>query len=182
MTVSLIAARSENDVIGRGQHIPWLLPADLKHFKSLTTGHTIVMGRKTFDAIGRALPQRRTVVVTRNSEFRRDGVTVVSSLDEALRVAHQDPFETDGQVEVFVVGGGEIYQQALPLADKMYLTRVHTTVDGDVRFPEFRKDEWEERHSDRHAADEGNEFDYTFELWERRGERGVGSGPPRPAP
>ena len=171
MTVSLIAARSENDVIGRHGGIPWHLPADLQHFKRLTTGHTIVTGRKTFQSIGRPLPGRRTVVITRNPDFTAEDVTAVSSLDEALCTAEQDPFETDGRVEVFVVGGEEIYKQALPLAGRMYLTRVHTVVDGNVRFPEFTEEEWELRSSEQHAADEKNPHDYTFEVWERRGAR-----------
>ncbi len=173
MTVSLIAARSENDVIGRNGGIPRHHPADLQHYKRLTTGHTIETGRKTFQSIGRPLPGRRTVVITRNSDFGAEDVTVVSSLNEALRTAEQDPFETDGQVEVFVVGGGEIYREALPLAARMYLTRVHTVVDGNVRFPEFTEEEWELRSSERHAADEKNPHDYTFEVWERKG---AGSG------
>ena len=178
MIVSLIAARSENDVIGQDGGIPWHLPADLQHFKRLTTGHTIVTGRKTFQSIGRPLPGRRTVVITRNPDFGADGATVVSSLDEALRTAEKDPFETDGRVEVFVVGGAEIYEQALPLAGRMYLTRVHTVIDGNVRFPEVAEEEWELRSSERHAADEKNLHDYTFEVWERKGE---GRGP-RPPP
>ncbi len=183
MTVSLIAARSENDVIGRHGAIPWHLPADLQHFKRLTTGHTIVTGRKTFQSIGRPLPGRRTVVITRNPDFGPEDVTVVSSLGEALRTAEQDPFETDGRVEVFVVGGGEIYKQALPLAGWMYLTRVHTVVDGNVRFPEFTEEEWELRSSVRHAADEKNPHDYTFEVWGRRGEgRGERGEGPAPLP
>jgi dihydrofolate reductase len=168
MTVSLIAARSENDVIGRDQGIPWHLPADLRHFKRLTTGHTIIMGRKTFECIGRALPDRRTIVVTRNDDFAAESIVVASSLDEAIRISLEEPFEADGEVEVFVVGGGEIYQQALGRADRLYLTRVHTVVEGTVTFPAFVEEEWECRDTEWHAADEKNPFDYTFETWERQ--------------
>ena len=168
MTVSIVAARSENDIIGRGPDIPWHLPADLKHFKKLTTGHTIVMGRKTFDTIGRALPNRRTIVITRNTDFDNPDVTAASSLEEALRVAAQDPYERDGQVDIFIVGGGEIYKHALPRAATMFLTRVHAMIEGDVRFPEFGDEEWQCVSSERHPADEKNAFDYTFEVWERR--------------
>jgi dihydrofolate reductase len=167
MTVSIVAARSENDIIGRGQHIPWHLPADLKHFKNLTTGHTIVMGRKTFDSIGRALPKRRTIVITRNTVFDDPDVTVASSLDEALHVAMQDSYESDDPVEIFIIGGGEIYRQAIPRAKKMFLTRVHSEIEGDVRFPEFGDKEWECVSAERHAADAKNAYDYTFEVWER---------------
>ena len=168
MTVSLIAARSDNDIIGRDRGIPWHLPADLKHFKRLTTGHTIIMGRKTFESIGRALPDRRTIVVTRNADFAGEDIVVAPSLEEAFRRAVDEPFETDGEVEVFVVGGGEIYRQALDRADRMYLTRVHTVVEGDVRFPEFAEEEWDCSDTEWHAVDEKNPFDYTFEVWERK--------------
>ncbi len=175
MTVSLVAARSENDIIGHGPDIPWHLPADLEYFKNLTTGHTIVMGRKTFDSIGRALPNRRTIVITRNTDFRNAGVATATSLEDALRIAEQDPYETDGACEIFVVGGGEIFHHALSHADKMFLTRVHAEIEGDVRFPEFADEEWECVSAERHPADATHAFDYTFEVWARR-ERGAGSG------
>ncbi len=175
MTVSIVAARSENNIIGRGQDIPWHLPADLTHFKNLTSGHTIVMGRKTFDSIGRALPSRRTIVITHNTVIDDPDVTVASSLEEALRVAVDDPYESDVPVEIFIVGGGEIYGHAIPRAEKMFLTRVHAEIEGDVRFPEFRDEEWECISAERHPADAKNPFDYTFEVWERR-EWGAGSG------
>ena len=167
MTLSIVAARSENDIIGRGQDIPWHLPADLKYFKDLTTGHTIVMGRKTFESIGRTLPNRRTIVITRNTVIDDPDVTVASSLEEALHVAVQDSYEPDGQVEIFVIGGGEIYKHAIPQAEKMFLTRVHAEIDGDVRFPEFRDEEWECISAERHSADAKNAYDYTFEVWQR---------------
>ncbi len=170
MTVSIVAARSENNIIGRGPDIPWHLPADLKHFKNLTTGHTIVMGRKTFDSMGRALPNRRTIVITRDTVIDDPDVTVASSLEEALRVAVQDPYEPGGQVEIFIIGGGEIYRHAIARAEKMFLTRVHAEIEGDVRFPEFGDEEWECISAERHPADAKNAFDYTFEVWERRGE------------
>ena len=163
MIVALVAARSENNVIGNGAEIPWHLPADLKFFKQLTTGHTIVMGRKTFDTLAKPLPNRRTIVLTRSRAYRQAGIDVAHSFETAFDLA--DP--GDGE-EVFIVGGEEIYRMALPYAQRMYLTRVHTIVPGDAFFPEFSDDEWELTENARHAADERHEFDYTFEVWEKR--------------
>lgn len=163
MIVALVAARSENNVIGTGSEIPWHLPADLSFFKQLTTGHTIVMGRKTFATLAKPLPNRRTIVVTRSRAYRKAGIDIAHSLETAFDLA--DP--SDGE-EVFIVGGEEIYRMALPYAQRMYLTRVHTIVPGDVFFPEFSDDEWDLTESVRHTADERHEFDYTFELWEKR--------------
>ena len=166
MKVALIAARSDNNVIGSEGRIPWHLPADLKHFKALTVGHAIMMGRKTFESIGKPLPDRLTVVVSRNRDYKRAGITVVHSPEAALAFADQN------ETEVFVCGGAEIYRLALPLANRMYLTRVHTVVRGNVLFPEFSSKEWQLTESDPHKADDKNAFDYTFEVWERIGDRG----------
>ncbi len=163
MIVALVAARSENNVIGNGSEVPWHLPADLKFFKQLTTGHTIVMGRNTFDTLAKPLPNRRTIVLTRSRAYRQAGIDVAHSFETAFDLA--DP--GDGE-EVFIVGGEEIYRMALPYAQRMYLTRVHTIVPGDAFFPEFSDDEWELTENARHAADERHEFDYTFEVWEKR--------------
>jgi dihydrofolate reductase len=163
MIVALVAARSENNVIGNGGEIPWHLPGDLEFFKELTTGHTIIMGRKTFETLPRPLPNRRTIVLTRDRTYRPAGVEVTHSLETALDLA--DPEERE---EVFVVGGEEVYRIALPYARRMYLTRVHTIAPGDVFFPEFPADEWEHTQTARHEADDQHEFDYTFEVWERR--------------
>ena len=170
MRVALIAARSENDVIGQEGKIPWHLSADLRRFKALTTGHTLIMGRKTFESIGRPLPERVTIVVSRSQGYAAAGVTVVHSLEDALAVAERGA-STSGSPDharLFVCGGAEVYRSALPIANHMHLTRVHTVVQGDVRFPEFSVDEWQRTATARHDADERNAFDYTFEEWERK--------------
>jgi dihydrofolate reductase len=138
MTVILIAAVGSNGVIGRDNDLPWRIREDLRHFKQLTLGHTLVMGRKTYDSIGRPLPGRRTVVVTRQPGWsaEAEGVEVAHSLDDALKVANGN--------DVYVAGGGEIYRQALPLADRLELTEVAQSPAGDVTFPAFDQAEWTE--------------------------------------
>jgi dihydrofolate reductase len=134
MTIILIAAVGANGVIGRDNDLPWRIREDLQHFKQLTLGHTLVMGRKTYDSIGRPLPGRRTVVVTRQPDWSADGVEVVHTVEEALK--------QDG--DIYVAGGGEIYRQALPYADRLELTEVDQSPDGDVTFPAFDRTEWRE--------------------------------------
>jgi dihydrofolate reductase len=136
MTVVLIAAVGRNRVIGRDNDLPWRIPADLRHFKALTLGHTLVMGRRTYDSIGRPLPGRRTVVVTRQPDWATPGVEVAHSLEAALKVA-------DGN-EIYVAGGGEIYRQAFPYADRLELTEVDQSPAGDVTFPAFDRADWTE--------------------------------------
>jgi dihydrofolate reductase len=136
MSVTLIVAVGKNGVIGRDNDLPWRLPEDLKRFKRLTLGHTLVMGRKTYDSIGRPLPGRATIVVTRRRDWSADGVTVAYSLPEALSLATGD--------RVFVAGGGEIYRQALPYADGLEVTEVDQTPDGDVTFPDLDPAIWQE--------------------------------------
>ncbi|MEE8525336.1 MAG: dihydrofolate reductase [Thermoanaerobaculia bacterium] len=161
MRVSLLVAMAENGVIGRDGHLPWHLPADLKRFKRLTTGHVIIMGRKTFESIGRPLPKRRSVVITRNPRFQPQGVAVVHSLDEALRTLR-------GEDEVFVIGGAEIFELALARADRLYLTRVHADVEGDVRLPQLDLGDWRLTASERHQADPRHACAFSFEQWDRR--------------
>ena len=158
--VSLIAAMSENRVIGRGGHLPWRLPDDLKYFKQLTVDHTVIMGRRTFDEIKRPLDNRRNVVITRNKEFRPHGVTVVPSLKEALAVGATED-------EVFVIGGGEIFQLALPRADRIYLTVVHARVKGDTFFPEFEGEAWVLEDEEHHEADAKHAYAFTFRTYYR---------------
>ena len=136
MSVVLIAAVGRNGVIGRDNDLPWRIREDLQHFKQLTLGHTLVMGRKTYDSIGRPLPGRRTVVITRQSDWTADGVEVVHSLDDALKLA-------DGN-DVYVAGGGEIYRLALPSADRLELTEVDQSPEGDVTFPAIDPTAWTE--------------------------------------
>ena len=162
MTVSAIVAAARNNVIGRDNQIPWYLSADLKYFKKTTLGHHVIMGRKSFESIGRPLPKRTNVVITRDPFFVATGCVVVHSLAEALEFAEQA-----GETEAFVIGGGEIYRQAMPLLDKIYLTEVAANVDGTVFFPEIDENEWREVFREAHGADEKNEFDFTFRILER---------------
>lgn len=162
MRISLIAAMAENGVIGRGGQLPWRLSADLARFKRLTLGHTVIMGRKTWESIGRPLPGRRMVVVTRQSGYRSDGVEVVGSLEEAFQVAR-----AAGDDQAFVIGGAEVYRQALPSVDRIYITLVLAEIEGDTKFPEVDWDAWARIDSESHAADEKNEFATAFHVFER---------------
>ncbi len=161
MTVSIIVAMAENGVIGRDMDLPWHISADLKRFKALTMGHHIVMGRKTYESIGRLLPGRTTVIVTRQSDYQVEGAVIVNSLEAAQAAA-------TGDSELFIIGGGQIYEIALPLADRLHVTRVHTEVDGDTSFPAVDWDQWELVSAERHGADEKNDHDFTFESYQRK--------------
>jgi len=164
MRISLIVAVAENGVIGRGGELPWRLSSDLQRFKRLTMGHTIVMGRRTWESIGRPLPGRRTVVVTRQSDYRigSPDVTVVSSLDAALEVA-----QCAGDTEAFVIGGAELFREALPQADRLYYTRVLANVDGDTWFPDVDWNAWRKIESELTHANKKNDYPTTFEIQER---------------
>lgn len=155
MIVSLVAAMAENRVIGRDGGLPWHLPDDLKRFKRLTVDHTVVMGRKTFAEVKRPLPNRRNVVITRDPDFRSPGVIAVPSLEEALAIAATER-------QVFVIGGGEIYRLALPVAHRLYLTIVHAEVDGDTTFPAFDEQAWVLEEEAHHPADERHQYAFTF--------------------
>lgn len=157
MKLSIIVAAAENDVIGRDNQLIWRLPNDLKHFKALTTGHTVIMGRKTYESLGRPLPNRTHIIITRNPDYRQEGCTVVHSLDEAISLAR-----AAGETEAFIIGGGEIYRQAWNKADTLYLTRVHTQVEGDTSIPSVAGDHWVEAEVVACKADEKNQYDYSF--------------------
>jgi dihydrofolate reductase len=157
--VSLIAAVAANGVIGRDGRMPWHLPEDLKRFKALTMGHAIVMGRKTFDSIGRLLPGRRTIIVTRQRNYRVEGAEVVHSVDDAIALARGDD-------EIFVIGGGEIYVQALPRATRLHMTEIDTAVEGDVRFPPIQKAQWHEVDRESRRSEDGTPF--AFVTYERK--------------
>jgi dihydrofolate reductase len=159
--LALIAAVARNGVIGRGGEMPWRIPADLQYFKAATMGKPMIMGRRTFDSIGRALPGRTSIVVTRNADFAADDVEVAGDLDRALAIAAQT-----GSDEVMVIGGGEIYAAALPRADRLYLTEVHIDADGDVHFPALDRAQWREASRDDHAA-EGDAPAFSFVVLER---------------
>jgi len=159
MLLSVIVAIAENGVIGGGNQLLWHIPEDLKRFKSVTTGHTVIMGRKTFESIGKPLPGRVNIVISRNPNFHPDGVLVASSLAAALELAKNDS-------EAFIIGGGEIYRQALPLASKLYVTRVHKSYEGDTTFPLINPNEWELIQSEKGNPTSGP--GYTFEVYARR--------------
>ena len=159
--VELVVAVAENDVIGRGNRLPWHLPADLRHFKTLTMGHHILMGRKTYESIGKALPGRTSWVLSRSPDFAPADCNVVRSLDEAQSAVGDSP--------LMVIGGAEVYRLSLPWARRIHLTLVHTEVkDGDTFFPEWRKPEWHESSRERHEADEKNAYAYSFVTLERK--------------
>jgi len=159
--ISIISAMASNRAIGIRNTLPWQLPEDLKHFKALTMGHHIVMGRKTYDSIGKPLPGRDTVIVTRNADFAVPGCLAVNSLDAALTVSHGDP-------EVFFVGGAELYRQALAIAHRIYLTEIQRVFDGDAFFPEFDKNQWVETARDKHRTEGPNGFEYHFVVYDRK--------------
>lgn len=168
---SLIVAVSENGVIGRQGTLPWRLSADLRRFRRITMGHHLVMGRKTYESIGRPLPGRTSIVVTRQADYRAPGCLIASSLAAALDAAAQDD-------EVFIVGGAEIYRAALPRADRLYLTRVHAHVDGETRFPELDLDQWQLVSDERQPADAANEYAASFQIYDRRAAGGRASDSP----
>jgi dihydrofolate reductase len=159
--LSIVVAVSENNAIGKNNELLWHLPADLKHFKNITTGHTIIMGRKTFDSIGRALPNRRNIVITRQASLAVEGVEFVNSLNEALELCID-------KEQAYIIGGAEIYRQALPFCDRIYLTRVHQYFEGDAFFPELDEHNWQETEKHDYLPDEKNKFAYTFSTLERR--------------
>lgn len=159
--LALIAAVAHNGVIGRGGEMPWRIPADLKYFKAITMGKPMIMGRRTFESIGKALPGRANIVVTRSADFSADDVEVAGNLDQALEIA-----AGTGADEVMVIGGGEIYTAALPRADRLYLTEVHIDAVGDVRFPAFDRAQWRELSRDDHAA-AGDNPAFSFVTLER---------------
>ena len=160
--ISLIVAMSRNRVIGRDNAIPWRIPAELARFKQLTMGHHIVMGRKTWDSIGRLLPGRTTIIVTRNAQFHVEGALTASSLPQALRLAAHDD-------EIFVIGGAEIFRLALPLAQRIYLTTVDIAIEGDTFMPPFDAGEWRRVGIESHPADATNPLPWVLETLERVG-------------
>ena len=159
--ISLIVAVSENGVIGRDGELPWRLSDDLKRFKAVTLGKPVVMGRKTWESIGRPLPGRQNIVVSRRPGLELDGADVVDSAAAAIDAAA-------GVDEIMIIGGSEIYAMFLPHAERIYLTRVHAEVQGDARFPELGSD-WRLVSDERHAADDNNDHDMSFRLFERTG-------------
>ena len=159
MRIAIVVAATDAGVIGKNNALPWRLPDDLKHFKAVTLGKPVIMGRRTFESIGKPLPGRLNIVISRTG-FAPEGCITVSSIDDALRAAGEVP-------EVSMIGGGEIFRQILPRTDVVYLTRVHADVDGDVFFPWLDLRNWRETHREEHAADERHAFPFTFVTLER---------------
>lgn len=157
--INIIVAASKNHVIGKDNKLLWHLPNDLKYFKAITTGHPIIMGRKTFESIGKPLPNRLNIVISRNKFESTENLIYATSLPEAIVIA-----EAKDQ-EIFVIGGGEIYKQALPLANKIHFTLVDTIIEGDTFFPELNENEWQVESSEFHPKDEKHAFNYTFLIY-----------------
>lgn len=160
--LSHIVAASENNIIGIGNSLPWRLPNDFKYFKNRTWGLPIIMGRNTFESLKKALPGRQNIVLTRRNDWHAEGALVVHSMDEALRKAKESEAK-----EIFIIGGGEIFKETMDLINRVYLTRVHTRLDGDTKYPELDSTKWRLVKSQTYPADEKNKYSYSFELWER---------------
>ncbi|WP_031526026.1 dihydrofolate reductase [Dyadobacter crusticola] len=163
MKIAIIVAVSGNGVIGKDNQLLWRLPDDLKRFKQLTLGHPMIMGRKTFESIGKPLPGRTSIVVTRNADFRPEGVMVVHSLEEAIEAARQIEEE-----EAFIIGGGELYRQAQSIADRLYVTEVHTDIEGDTFFHISDPSAWAETERIVHEHDERHAFKFEFVNYSKR--------------
>ena len=166
MKLALIWAMARNRTIGRNNALPWYLPEDLKYFKRVTLGKPIIMGRKTWESIGRPLPGRTNIVITRDAAFHAEGVRVVQTLEQALALAEKICL-IDGADEAVVIGGAQIYALALPLADRLYLTQVHADVEGDAHFPPLDLTLWRELGREDFAAQAPNPYDYSFLILER---------------
>lgn len=163
MIISFAVAVSENNVIGKDNQLLWSLPNDMKFFKNTTWGMPVIMGRKTYESLGKPLAGRTNIVITRQADWSAVGVQVAGDLDQAIAVAAG----TDAK-ESFVIGGGEIFRQALPITSKMYLTRVHTTIAGDTYFPEFNVSEWELLSQLDFPVDDKHAYAYSFQVWQRK--------------
>ena len=160
--ISLLVAASENDVIGKDGQLLWHLPNDLKYFKNLTWGMVVIMGRKTFESVNKPLPGRLNIVVTSNRDWKMDGVVTKNTIDEAIQYARDEHFK-----ELFIIGGGEIYRQTMNIADRIYMTRVHATLDGDTYFPAIDPN-FKLASSQPFEADEKHAWPYTFEVWNKK--------------
>ncbi len=158
--ISIIVAVSNNNVIGKDNSLIWYLPADLRHFKKLTTNHHIIMGRKTFESIGKVLPKRTSVIVTRQKNYKKDNCIIVNSLSEAIEKSKYDK-------EIFIIGGESIYKASLNFADRIYLTKIHKKFEGDRFFPFFDKKIWKEVERIDHRSDKKNKYDYSFLIFEK---------------
>lgn len=160
--ITLVVAKNEKNVIGDDNQLIWHLPSDLKHFKEITTGHPILMGRKTFDSIGKPLPNRLNIVITRNRTWQADGVEVAHSLEEAVETGLK------AAPNIFIIGGGKIFEESMEIADAIELTEIYNQLDGDALFPEINTEIWEEVSRQDYKKDEKNQFDYSFIRYEKR--------------
>jgi len=161
MTISLIAAIGKNNELGKGNNLLWKMPADMEYFKKTTSGHPVIMGRKTFESIGKPLTNRQNIVITRDKTYIRDGVSVIHSLEEALE-------QSRDKQEIFIIGGAEIYKQTMPIADKLYITHIEAEdKNADTFFPEIIPIVWNEISHEEYKKDKKNPFDYIFSVYER---------------
>lgn len=160
--ISFIVAMDDNRVIGKNNQLPWHLPEDLKFFKKVTMGHPIAMGRKTHESIGRLLPGRENIIITRNVNYKREDCTVFYSVQDFVDYCREQ------EEEVFVIGGAEIFKETFPFADRLYLTHIHDEFAGDTFFPEFNLDQWELKSSEKGIKDEKNPYDYEFCIYDRK--------------
>ncbi|WP_027409773.1 type 3 dihydrofolate reductase [Anoxybacteroides tepidamans] len=160
--ISLIVAMDQNRIIGKDNKLPWHLPADLAYFKRVTMGHPIVMGRKTFESIGRPLPGRDNIVLTRNRSFQPEGCIVIHSIDDIQKMA------AERNDEIFVIGGAELFEAVLPVADRLYITKIEAQFPGDTFFPPFQEADWCLVSSEKGPKDEKNPYDYAFLVYERK--------------
>ncbi len=160
--LSHIVAASENNVIGSEGGMPWHLPNDFNYFKNKTWGMPVIMGRKSYEALKKSLPGRVNIVVTKKTDFRAADAIVVNGINDAIAKAKESDVK-----EIFIIGGGEIFRQTIDMVSRIYFTRVHATLEGDTYYPEINSDEWKLVSQEPHTADEKNNYDYTFEVWEK---------------
>ena len=166
MTISCIVAKAKNNVIGKDNKMPWHISDDLKYFKKITSGHTIILGRKNFESIGRALPNRTNIILTRNKKFKCSGCVIKTSIEQALKYAYET-----GEDEVFIIGGGQIYNQTIDYWDKLYITEIDAEPEGDVFFPAIDKNDWKLISKECFKKSDINDFDFCFNIYERTNPR-----------
>jgi len=163
MTISFVVAASENNAIGKDNQLLWNLPNDMRFFKNTTWGSVVIMGRKSFESMGKALKGRINIVITRQEDWKAEDAIVAKDIKDAVKKA-----EAANCKEIYIIGGGEIYKQSLDIVNKIYLTRVHTTVEGDTYFPELDKSKWELTSSEDFKKDEKHQYDYSFQIFDRK--------------
>jgi len=165
MTISMIAALARNGTIGKANDLPWHLPDDMKYFMNTTKGHHVIMGRKNYESLPekfRPLPNRTSIVVTRQRDYKAHGCTVVHQLEDGIKMA-----EKNGEGELFIIGGSEIYKLAMPFADKLYLTEIEADVEGDTFFPFYKKESWQEIFRQHHNVDDRHQFAFDFVIYKK---------------